>query len=102
MKNTKAPFQLTMLNRVTGQESMLRLMSKPCRNLPTRYWVVVEGPPGSRERWHLEPSIDRAIQYVSRWLAKEAAACLANSGTPLPLSPAGASPKTNHTKATTI
>jgi hypothetical protein len=72
--NPRPTLEITLLNRLTGEQSTLRLLAKPCRNLRTRYWVVLPARRSNRERWFMEPSVAAAVQRASAWLHEQALA----------------------------
>ena len=93
--------EITLRNRLTGEERTLRLLAKPCRNLRTRYWVVLPAQHSGRERWFMEPSVADAVQRACDWLQEQALAGFSNSVnlpshqlfSPQPASPRSATPK---------
>jgi len=71
---------IAVLDHVAGSKSTLRVLAKPCRNLGTRYWVVL--PPGKsrRQRWLIEPSVEQAVRRAAAWLLEQAHACFGAAG----------------------
>jgi len=57
---------------IDGSTARLRIIPKPNRYQKTRYWVVLPGAGATGDRWLLEPSVERAVGRVGRWLLKEA------------------------------
>ena len=56
---------------IAGCDYKMRIAEKRSRYLQTRYWVMVPGVGTRPDRWRMEPSIEAAVHWITRWLTKK-------------------------------
>ena len=72
---SRTSIQILVKASAEAAGSCARIVAKASRCSKTRYWVVLPGGGGRRERWLLVPSPEVAIRHVGRWLLTQATRC---------------------------
>ncbi len=80
MKKKRTSLEITVTRGPTGETIRARIVAKPSRYFPTRYWVVLPEGKGATERWRIQPSIEEAVNRVARRLMVEANRCFGETG----------------------
>jgi hypothetical protein len=82
MSMKRASLEISLSGPTHEAIGRARIVAKPSQYQRTRYWVVLPGSRGRRERWLLVPTPEEAIGQIARWLLAEANRCFEPDGTP--------------------